>query len=39
MVDDEDTSSLKVNIAPFGKLIVKDYYNSDIKHLIEKNQE
>ncbi len=36
MVDDEDTSSLKANRAPFGKLIAIDYYNSDIKYLIEK---
>ena len=36
MVDDEDTSSLKANRAPFGKLIAIDFYNSDIKYLIEK---
>ena len=36
MVDDEDTTSLKANRAPFGKLIVSDIYNQEIKYLIEK---
>jgi len=36
MVDDEDTISLKANRAPFGKIIVADFYNPEIKYLIEK---
>ena len=36
MVDDEDNNSLKANRAPFGKLIVSDFYDSDIKYLVEK---
>ena len=36
MVDDEDTSSLKSNRAPFGKIILNDSSNSEIKYLIEK---
>ena len=36
MVDDEDNNSLKINRAPFGKLIVSDFYNSEIKYLVEK---
>ena len=36
MVDDEDSSSLNNNKATFGKIIVADYYNSDLKYLIEK---
>ena len=36
MVDDNDNNSLKANRAPFGKLIVSDFYNSDIKYLVEK---
>jgi len=36
MVDDEDTLSLKANRAPFGKIIVADFYNSEIKYLVEK---
>ncbi len=36
MVDDEDVRSLSVNRAPFGKLIVSDYLNKDIKYLVEK---
>ena len=35
MVDDEDSSSIKSNRAPFGKLIVSDFYDSNIKYLIE----
>ena len=36
MVDDEDTVSLKSNRAPFGKIIVADFYNPEIKYLVEK---
>ena len=36
MVDDEDTISLKANRAPFGKKIVADFYNPEIKYLVEK---
>ncbi|SVC05814.1 uncharacterized protein METZ01_LOCUS258668, partial [marine metagenome] len=36
MVDEEDTVSLKANKAPFGKIIVQDYINPEIKYLIEK---
>jgi protein-export membrane protein SecD len=36
MVDDEDVNSLKINRAPFGKLIISDFYNSEIKYLVEK---
>ena len=36
MVDDEDTLSLKSNRAPFGKIIVADFYNPEIKYLVEK---
>ncbi len=36
MVDDEDTISLKVNRAPFGKIIVSDYLDKEIKYLVEK---
>ena len=36
MVDDEDTVSLKANKAPFGKIIVQDYINPEIKYLVEK---
>ena len=35
MVDDEDSSSIKSNRASFGKLIVSDFYDSNIKYLIE----
>ena len=33
---DEDVAALKANIAPFGKMIVSDLYDPDIKYLIEK---
>ena len=33
---DEDVASLRANIAPFGKMIVSDLYNPEIKYLIEK---
>jgi len=36
MVDDEDTKSLSLNIAPFGKMIVSDIYDEQIKYLVEK---
>jgi len=36
MVDDDDTVSLSTNRAPFGKIIVSDFYNSEIKYLVQK---
>jgi protein-export membrane protein SecD len=36
MVDDEDSKSLSLNIAPFGKMIVSDINNEEIKYLLEK---
>ena len=36
MVDDEDKNSLRINRAPFGKMIVSDSVNNEIKYLIEK---
>ena len=36
MVDDEDTDSLRANKASFGKIIVSDYYDSNIRYLLEK---
>ncbi len=36
MVDDENINSLKSNKAPFGKIIVDDFYDSNIKYLVEK---
>jgi len=36
MVDDEDSKSLSLNIAPFGKMIVSEINNEDIKYLLEK---
>jgi len=36
MVDDEDSDSLRTNMTPFGKLIVSDFYNSELKYLVEK---
>ena len=36
MVDDDDAVSLKANRASFGKLIVMDFYDSNIKYLVEK---
>lgn len=36
LVDDEDTQSLLNNISPFGKMIVSDFQNNEIKYLIEK---
>ena len=36
MVDDEDSASLKNNIAPFGKLIISDFYDANLKYLVDK---
>ena len=36
MVDDDDTKALSANIAPFGKMIVSDINNAEIKYLLEK---
>ena len=36
MVDDDDSISLKANRAPFGKIIVSDLTDSNIKYLVEK---
>ena len=36
MVDDEDSKSLKNNMAPFGKIIVSDFYEEDVNYLVEK---
>ena len=33
---DEDAASLRANIAPFGKMIVSDLYDPEIKYLVEK---
>ena len=35
LVDDEDTKSLNANRAPFGKIILSDSINPDIKYLVE----
>mgnify|MGYP001449823759 CR=1 FL=1 len=34
MVDDEDTKSLSLNIAPFGKMIVADINNEEIRTIL-----
>ena len=36
MVDDEDLISLQTNRAPFGKIIVSDHLEKDLKYLVEK---
>ena len=36
MVDDDDSKSLTLNLAPFGKMIVSDINNEEIKYLLEK---
>ena len=36
MVDDDDSKSLSLNLAPFGKMIVSDINNEEIKYLLEK---
>ena len=33
MVDDDDSKSLSLNIAPFGKMIVSDINNEEVKYL------
>ena len=36
IVDDENTSALQNNFAPFGKIIVSDMYDENIKYLLDK---
>ncbi len=36
MVDDDDSKSLSLNLAPFGKMIIEDINNKEIKYLLEK---
>ena len=36
MVDDDDSKSLSLNLAPFGKMIIADINNEEIKYLLEK---
>ena len=36
LVDDENTAALKANIEPFGKMIVSDIYDENIKYLLDK---
>ena len=36
MVDDDDSKSISLNIAPFGKMIVADINNEEVKYLLEK---
>ena len=36
LVDDENNTSLQANIAPFGKMIVSDIYDENIKYLLDK---
>ena len=36
MVDDDDSASLTANRASFGKLIVADFYDSNIRYLVDK---
>ena len=36
LVDDDNTAALKSNIEPFGKIIVSDIYDENIKYLIDK---
>ena len=36
LVDDENNASLQANIAPFGKMIVADIYDKNIKYLLDK---
>ena len=36
LVDDDNSDSLNANVAPFGKIIVSDYYDNKIKYLIDK---
>ena len=36
LVDDENTSALNANIEPFGKMIVSDIYDENIKYMLDK---
>ena len=36
LVDDENSASLQANIAPFGKMIVSDIYDENVKYLLDK---
>ena len=36
MVDDDDIKSLNANRPSFGMMIISDFYNSDLKYLVEK---
>ncbi len=36
LVDDENSTALNANIEPFGKMIVKDIYDENIKYLLDK---
>ncbi len=36
LVDDENVAALKSNIEPFGKMIVSDIYDENIKYLLDK---
>ncbi len=36
LVDNENEEALNANIEPFGKMIVKDIYNENIKYLLDK---
>ena len=36
LVDDENAAALNANIEPFGKMIVADIYDEDIKYLLDK---
>tara|TARA_B100000575_G_scaffold191503_1_gene154547 strand:- start:399 stop:1949 length:1551 start_codon:yes stop_codon:yes gene_type:complete len=36
LVDDQNTSALQANIEPFGKMIVSDIYEKDIKYMLDK---
>tara|TARA_B100000029_G_scaffold503655_1_gene580979 strand:+ start:1540 stop:3090 length:1551 start_codon:yes stop_codon:yes gene_type:complete len=36
MVEEDDVSALNANIAPFGKMIISDLYDPNIRYLLEK---
>ncbi len=36
LVDDENAAALNANIEPFGKMIIADIYDEDIKYLLDK---
>ncbi len=36
LVDDENNSALSANVEPFGKIIVSDIYDDNIKYLLDK---